>query len=1350
MASKNKRRRGQVGPAVPTKQSNSSSGPDGSLWMQTRSGARAGRGFHYQDAVGAWLCGRVLSRALVIDRIVPEGFEDLSCEGPTPWHVQVKSRQERVGDFTASHVAADLVTMAKAHAKRKQAGVAGRAVLVLERPVNSEWFTDWGRPLDALPPGHPVLRELNAKAERAGLSRDEIDAWCAIVSLYVLPWRTAAEETCTAVVQRFGLLPAGAEPVVLALRDAVAGHADANAETSLADAAGLSRTSIDRIAQEVAETIDRESLEEALAAGVCEPVDFDRPLQPAGFFEGIDVQPGHIAAGLPAPRPGLTGQVVAAIDREESILVTGPSGVGKSTVMWTAAYVTRHVLWYRIRHLRNEDTASLVRLAKALKPSTRSPVGFVLDGIGIGAAEAWDVLHRELAPIPGVLLLGSVRSEDLLPLRSQAGCAQISVALDEEVAKQIYAGLSASGLTKAPHWREAYEAADGLTLEFTHLLTRGRRLSDVLSEQVNRRVIEGRQTEIEVLARISVAHRWGADVPLRAVQQQLGIGDAELRLALSRLMDEHLVHERLGHLSGLHQLRSGRLADAVHAVPPPMLDETVISVMRMLADTQLQPFVAGALTECPDLDSVVLQQLVVELGQRPSTAGMTGVLQALRLVDFTRQAAKWAEILDRHRVSPANRRTLLYFAVLDGDPLSNLKPEIAAATAEIRAGGPSSSPLRDALAERLGTAELANVLAQCKEEAEAQRFLAVLAQTKLDVTDWPQVLADSPFARLLLHSSVESLGVLLTAARAVSSNLTRDLLELAGGEDVILARLIAESPWVVEASVIERDGNPVAYARLMHVSGRAQPDAEQSVRAFGRILLRCLPHCESVDVQSLLPGGIPQTIGDFTGGVSSLQRRYDRSTSQVAWFRAQALIATAAAGTTDWTTRTATASAVLPTLNKYLMDLTRAWAIGRAGPRDTAKLRTMQAALSEQAAALTLPADSASLSALPADTAAPGGGVDNLHLLVDGIADNLTRRIVDPTEHRALAGYVWETLRAGLLRVRDEERWHLIGQEPPIVLDQVMKTLTDLHPVLAELTWGTLDSKALRTAARSGPSAQGLARAADVARAAANERAIAVQRKLEAEAEAVGLSVQLYSRPITDAKAVEWPPVQLAVGVALDDVSQWQAVLTQLSGLMRHDHVSQGYRRPVLIVPLADDRPVRPLAQQLQDELWPGIDLFDTWSATLPEVHPTPLTNAVIDAHQALQCLSGLAHLTTLREPDPRHQRIADQEVARFQHAQGIITALQPGDPVISAVEHCLSSLARRVGNECAEGPSLRDSGVPNLATAIAQGITAHPTEDSQQLDGLITISLQWDLGPDRAARLLAELSDDAPSAQSC
>src|SRR4051794_30749930 len=76
-----------------------------SRWAESRSGAVAGRGYHYQDLVGAWVALQVLSGGIDPGRVVAEGFEDLSCESSTPQQVQVKSRQERVGDFRVAEVA---------------------------------------------------------------------------------------------------------------------------------------------------------------------------------------------------------------------------------------------------------------------------------------------------------------------------------------------------------------------------------------------------------------------------------------------------------------------------------------------------------------------------------------------------------------------------------------------------------------------------------------------------------------------------------------------------------------------------------------------------------------------------------------------------------------------------------------------------------------------------------------------------------------------------------------------------------------------------------------------------------------------------------------------------------------------------------------------------------------------------------------------------------------------------------------------------------------------------------------------------------------------------------------------
>ncbi|MFE7194386.1 hypothetical protein [Kitasatospora sp. NPDC057541] len=215
----------------------------------------------------------------------------------------------------------------------------------------------------------------------------------------------------------------------------------------------------------------------------------------------------------------------------------------------------------------------------------------------------------------------------------------------------------------------------------------------------------------------------------------------------------------------------------------------------------------------------------------------------------------------------------------------------------------------------------------------------------------------------------------------------------------------------------------------------------------------------------------------------------------------------------------------------------------------------------------------------------------------------------------------------------------------------------------------------------------------------------------------------------------------LAVGEELSDLAQWPAVAEQLRTLLRHDPGSQGYRRALLLIPLIGGRPVRLLAHQLQSTLWPGTDLFDTWDTTLPTAHPTPLADAVIDAHQALQCLSGLAHLATLRDADPRHQNVADRAMGQFQQAHHSIMALRPGDPVIGEVVDFLAALARRVGSEHADGARCRDTGVPNLAASIAEGGTGRPTDDFLQLNGLITIALQWDLDPGRAAQLLARVN---------
>ena len=253
-------------------------------------------------------------------------------------------------------------------------------------------------------------------------------------------------------------------------------------------------------------------------------------------------------------RPEPTDAVLSGLGSGKSVLVAGPSGVGKSAVVWMAAYVARHVVWYKVDRLREADVEPIIRLVRAAGAGRYGPVGLIVDGVGGDSLTAWDALQRLAAAIPGFLLLGSVREEDVFPLQTFGECVVVRPRLDEELASRIYEALVRRGTTAAAHWQEAFHEANGLTLEFTHLLTQGRRLQDVVKEQVQTRVRNGRDLELAVLAPVSAAYEWGGSLTIRSVTDLVGASQPELRRALSRLIEEHLVTVRDGEVRGLHPL----------------------------------------------------------------------------------------------------------------------------------------------------------------------------------------------------------------------------------------------------------------------------------------------------------------------------------------------------------------------------------------------------------------------------------------------------------------------------------------------------------------------------------------------------------------------------------------------------------------------------------------------------------------------------------------------------------------------------------------------------------------------------------------------------------------------------
>ena len=662
--------------------------------------------------------------------MVPEGFEDVSLErlgDEAPLHVQAKSRGEDLGLFPVNKAVEHILTSWDKHIARDEAD--SKLVVVFERGVQGEALPtdlDISAPIlaESLPDGSKLVNSLKDRCGRNGMSDADVDLLLSSVAAIGPAWDQVTDETATAigvVVE----LPALSLRIGTDLLVGVVARASAeNASRRHADRRRLDKTEIVGEIQRFAEQVDVESLAAAIRDGVCELFTYGvEDLDEGGrFYEGEATQPFHVASGLVMRRPDVLEKILSGLHDRFAVVITGPSGVGKSAVLWTVPRELPGVVWFRVKRLAVEDVPMILRLARANGVSKRTPVGFLVDSAGTGHFKGWERLRAEAAAVPGMLLVATARNEGLTVLGSLTECATIAVQLDQHSAETIHRGLALRGATGEAHWQEAFERSNGLTLEFTHLLTRGRRLRDVIEDQVRQRVIQERHSELKVLALAATADRWSAAIATIDVARVCGLSDEELQRALYRLRAEHLVVETDGWIGGLHQLRSTAICEAVHAVPPPTLGQTIGRLIPVVPVTQLHRFVAAVLIDNPEVRSIIsdtARELAHDLER------LAACIQGLRLADFRELANIWDEIAEEHGVPASARLAFFAFAIGGTRPPDVFDSEFLEAWEAITAVPEQDS--RSDLIAAVGSHTIAQLVVSATDPHQASHLLGVLA-----------------------------------------------------------------------------------------------------------------------------------------------------------------------------------------------------------------------------------------------------------------------------------------------------------------------------------------------------------------------------------------------------------------------------------------------------------------------------------------------------------------------------------------------------------------------------------------------------------------------------------------------
>lgn len=314
----------------------------------------------------------------------------------------------------------------------------------------------------------------------------------------------------------------------------------------------------------------------ATSGGRVELLDFDGAGRGSAsadrYYQGLSTSVGDIVAGFDALRPAMLTEIARVLEDRRCCVTRGASGQGKTTLLFRYAYEVREgMLVVRVHGLDHSTAAEVLHL---VNPAVAVPILVLVDDLAGGHREEWAAALRRLLERPAIKVLATSREDAWRASATAALEGLIGFAypqLDEHTAEVIFAGLSSIEGVRlhAEHWREPLEQAGGLLMEYVHLLTQGRHMRDVITDQL-RHLEDSRGVQasiaLSVLRYIAAAHSYGGYVSRKTLSALVPSGSApDIGRVLGLLEAEFLIRGvDHGAYVGLHPVRSRIITAVLH------------------------------------------------------------------------------------------------------------------------------------------------------------------------------------------------------------------------------------------------------------------------------------------------------------------------------------------------------------------------------------------------------------------------------------------------------------------------------------------------------------------------------------------------------------------------------------------------------------------------------------------------------------------------------------------------------------------------------------------------------------------------------------------------------------------
>ncbi len=1190
-------------------------------WKESRSGAWAGRGFHYQHLVAALILVRQWEGLEPLGYLVPEGLEDcvLELSGRRIW-IQIKSRKDAT--FHDAEVRKILDAVDGMAAKLKS-GTEIRSAVILEQPRTNKTEYDITRLFD-----------------------DE--------DRKVVVCGSPAKEIVRLLSTNMEIAEVIAEGLANDLYRLVADASADNASLPFGERRKISTTEVERRIFERLEAEDPSAIDHALVSRVLEPVDFTTPVDEPDFYRGVKVRAGHVAANLVLDRPEDVYTVLDALWKRRHVLISGPSGAGKSALAWLAATaVAGQLRWFQITGMATAAHAeAIITFILARRPTESSPIGLVFDDVGSANSDLWDVLVRELRGLPAVYFLGSVRREDVNLIANQSDTEFIPVVLDEDLAQTVWEKLSADDYTTWSHWREPFEQSEGLMLEYVHLLTQGQRLAAVIGEQIRQREHENRNDELKIIRSAAVLCSRGAEVAAGTLFELLDLDPDVANRALRRLIDEHLVREsRPGVLGGLHMLRSDALVTASH-------DETVF----LAADTLWQslpattsetlPRVVQSILADPEADNEPqsLQRLADMLGNSRDTDQWTAILTGLGLATVERHVASFMSILEQHGVQRAHWSLASMFAdpqidtpdLTGGKQWKSLRDTVLAFRA---------SPKHDLRAVCLEQLPEGSAPPRCGSIVQANRLFSCLAPIcggdPIRIALGREFLADG-------DPDIRQIARLLSTAYLVDPDLAESLVDSLGGEQVLFELFRSRIPWTTPPA-IEPAGTHghTVRSNWYHAAEPHQPDPHETICDICEILIALSPRSDAAASDAVDPMGRTIAVGDFKPWSKNMPRANIPAKARVAWNVAFLQILLARSADDSLTDYTRQMALLVRRTEKIFRSLTEKW-IKSKRVSNTDALASEINEILEAVNALAYAAPETPPSAMAEPVRA--GANDTLGALLTGVLGNLIGRLPKLETAKGAAAYAGSL--AGQAREHHQSGiWRTMSSPPLKDLSGISERLGDVSCILHEMAHDTRPNAVQRIVKATRKAGLGTAvrAAARRCRRLADRRFETRLRELEHALSERGWNAHCLSRAINESDSVYWPAREVAILVEITDFATQGARWVDETISLGKQYLEDDWLFST--VPVMKDQVLAPLALRPSSLMpLPDGDFASNWSNCLDKpIFSSTLAKTFDEAVAACMQVSAIVACRDLQDLHPEEDTILSKSLDIFKRNREIV-----------------------------------------------------------------------------------------------